>query len=455
MGDLTLKQAAAMCGGQVDTAFEHLTFSGACMDTREIQRGQLFVALTGETRDGHDYASQAMGKGAAAVLAQRPLDRAIPAIYVPDTLRALGEIARDYRLANPIRVVGITGSVGKTTTKEMTAAILESTFTTGKTDRNFNNQIGLPLSILNLHQDSQTAVLEMGMNHKGEISYLTAIARPDIAVITNIGTMHMEYLGSRETILQAKLEILEGLRAGGTAIFNGDDALLWGQRHALRIEPVYFGLDNPACQVRASHVEQLENATRFQVEGFGKQLTVTLPEEGRHLVYDALAAITVGLCMDVAPDRIEQALANYENTGLRQKIYEAKGFTIIADCYNAGPESMDAALSVLAGRKCQGRRIAVLGDMLELGTHTQAEHYRIGRLVAARADMLYTYGLQGARIALGAITGGMDKRNMGIYHSREELAADLRRTAKPGDVLLFKGSRGMKMEQVLDLFLQD
>lgn len=454
MGSLTLKQAAALCSGQVAPQFEAVEFSGACMDTREIEPGQMFVALPGESRDGHNYADRAIAKGAAAVLAQKPLDAAIPAIYVQDTLRALGDIARGVRRSRNLRVIGITGSVGKTTTKEMTAALLESTYITGKTARNYNNQIGLPMTVLGLDDSCQVAVLEMGMNHKGEISYLTSIAQPNVAVITNIGTMHIENLGSREGILQAKLEILEGLQPDGCAVFNGDEKLLWDLKDKLPVEPVYFGIENKQCQVIADQIQNQDNGIQFRVRGFEQQLQVHLPVEGMHLVYDALAAIAVGLKIGISPERMERVLSVFENTGMRQKIYEENGFTIIADCYNAGPESMDAALSVLANRKCVGRRIAVLGDMLELGARTQAEHYRIGRLAAARADLIYTYGKQSTRILSGAITGGMNKKRMGNYQTHEELAEELRRVARPGDVLLFKGSRGMKMERVLELFLQ-
>lgn len=454
MSRLTLKQAAEMCGGRVDPRFEGVSFFGASMDTREIEPGQLFIALKGESRDGHNYATRAIAKGAAAVLAEKPLDENVPAIYVPNVLTALGDLARAARKNADLQVVGITGSVGKTTTKEMIAAVLRTTWETGKTSRNFNNNIGLPMTVLGLEDNCRMAVLEMGMNHRGEISYLTSIAQPNLAVITNIGTMHIENLGSREGILQAKLEILEGLQPGGCLIANGDDDLLWEQNGKLPVETVYFGIENDRCQVVAEQICCEDAQMRFCVRGFGSELHIQLPAEGQHLVYDALAAATVGLKMGVAPTQIEQALASFENTGMRQKIYEVDGVTIIADCYNAGPESMDAALSVLASHKCTGRRIAVLGDMLELGARSQAEHYRIGRLAAARADMIFTYGRQSERILPGALTGGMSERRMHAFQTHEELAEELRRVVEPGDVLLIKGSRGMRMEHVLEQFLQ-
>lgn len=455
MGTLTLKQAALWCGGTVAPEHEGVSFTGACIDTREIRPGQLFVALTGETRDGHSYAAQAIESGASAVLAQKPLAKEIPALYVQDTRRALGEIARAYRRDVDMKVVGITGSVGKTTTKEMIAAILQTTLKTAKTAKNYNNDIGLPMTILGIEEDCRIAVLEMGMNHFKEMSYLTSIALPDIAVITNIGTMHIEHLGSREGILRAKLEILEGLQKNGKTVFNGDEPLLWNLKDYNRVRPVYFGIENDACDLVAYQVDCSEGGVSFDVRGMGQDFQVYVPAEGKHHVYDALAAIAVGLLCGVQPSRIQSALAEFRNTGMRQRIYEANGFTIIEDCYNAGPESMDAALQVLAERKTEGRRIAVLGDMLELGACSQAEHYRIGRLAAARADKIFAYGQNSARVVSGAVTGGMDKTRAISCQTHEELAQKLREFAEPGDTILFKGSRGMKMEHVLQLFLQE
>ena len=248
---LTLGQAAAWCGGQIAPELEERPFFGANFDSRLIRPGELFAALPG-ARDGHDFAASALERGAAAVLASRPVDG--PAIYVEDTSRALRDIARGYRESLPCRCVGITGSVGKTTTKEMIAAVLRTALRTQWTEKNYNNEIGLPVSVLRLKPDCEAAVLEMGMNHFGELSVLTRIAQPDLAVITNIGTMHIENLGSREGILRAKLEILEGLRPGGRIIFNGDDALLRplsGTWYWLAIRGVLFLLPLAVCLVLA------------------------------------------------------------------------------------------------------------------------------------------------------------------------------------------------------------
>ena len=296
--------------------------------------------------------------------------------------------------------------------------------------------------------------MEMGMNHFREMSYLTSIARPNVALINNIGTMHIEHLGSREGILSAKMEILEGLMPGGTVIFNGDEPLLWNQRGQLAEKPVYFGIENPACDIVATNINQADGGMYFRVIGIGQEFDVFVPAEGMHIVYDALAAVTVGLMEHVRPERIQSALSRFQNTGSRQSIYERGGYTIIEDCYNAGPESMRAALDVLAEHAGTGRRIAVLGDTLELGTCSIAEHYRLGRLAAEKADLVYAYGPHSDRVVIGAVTGGISNKSTARFDTHEEMAAMLRRVAKPGDTLLFKGSRGMKMEKVLELFLE-
>ena len=452
MRALTLKQIARWCGGTVAPEFAGIEVSGVSTDTRSIQPGQLFVALAGPNFDGHSFARSALAKGAAAVLAHKQLDADVPAIYVENTLQGLGDMARGLRADCGYQVVGITGSVGKTTTKEMTADILATTYATARTAANHNNNIGLPQSIMDIPEGCEVAVLEMGMNHFREIAYLTAIARPDLAVITNIGTMHIEHLGSREGILKAKLEILEGLRPDGKILLNGDEPLLWNLRDTISPKPLYFGIENEACQLRAVQLRQENGGTSFTVRGLGEEFQVFVPAEGTHNVYDALAAIGAGLLYHVRPEEIQKALSTFQNTGSRQSIYEKNGFTIIEDCYNAGPESMQAALEVLS-EHAKGRKIAVLGDMLELGACSAAEHYRVGRIAAGKADLVFAYGPHGNRVVTGAVTGGISAKHTACFDSHEDLVKTLRRVAKPGDTLLFKGSRGMRMEQALAQFL--
>ena len=450
MGTITLRQAAAWCGGTVEEKYADIPFRGANNDTRTLRPGQLFVALQG-ARDGHEFIHDAMKKGAAAVLCTRMMGD-YPAIYVSDPRRALGEIARRERMRIGMQVVGITGSVGKSTTKEMVAQVLETTFRTAKTPANHNNDIGMPMAILDMPEDTQVAVLEMGMNHFREIAYLSGIAHPDIAVIINIGTAHIEYLGTQQGIRQAKFEILEGMTPQGMLLLNGDDTML----RCLDVTPkqriTYFGASE-GCDVRALDVSQKGGVLRFTVEAGRLTFPVEMKLEGEHYVADALAAVTVGLKLGVHPDKIRQQLDAFQNMSGRQEIFEAKGCTIINDCYNAGPESMAAALNVLGNRP--GRHIAVLGDMLELGDCAQAEHYKIGRIAAEKADMVFAFGPHAGRVLDGTITGGMPE-NMGrAFDSREDLITALRRAVKPGDVILFKGSHGMHLEKILEAFLKE
>ena len=449
MSRMTLEQAARWCGGTVAPQYAQVSFFGASNDSRSLEPGQLFVALEG-ARDGHEFIPGALAAGAAAVLCSR-CDGDFPAIVVRDPRKALGDIARQERMRLNLKVVGVTGSVGKSTTKEMIAGILSRKYRTGKTPVNHNNDIGMPMAILALPEDTEVAVLEMGMNHFGEMAYLTSIAAPDIAVITNIGTMHIEHLGSREGILHAKLEILQGLRPGGKLVYNGDEPLLWNLRGTGRTAPLYFGLENPACTVRCPQMQEWEGRTELTVAAGETTFQVGLPVEGRHFVYDALAAVAVAQLLEVPTAQIQQSLAAFQSMEGRQEIYEAGGYTIIQDCYNAGPESMAASLAVLGKRA--GRRIAVLGDMLELGVCTQAEHYRVGRIAAGKCDLLLALGKNAGRVVNGAITGGMRPLDAMAFDNAQDLIDALRARAKPGDSLLFKGSRGMKMEQVLNLFL--
>lgn len=450
MANITLRDAAQWCGGTVEEKYADVVFSGACNDTRSLQPGQLFIALQG-ARDGHDFIPAAMEKGAAAVLCSRKVGD-YPAIIANDPRTALGDIAREALKRIGAKVVAVTGSVGKSTTKEMIAAVLSGTFRVSKTPANHNNDIGMPMAILDMPESTEVAVLEMGMNHFREIAYLSGIAHPDVAVIINVGTAHIEFLGTQQGIRQAKLEILEGMTPQGMLLLNGDDTMLRYLDVMPKQRITYFG-KSEGCNVRALDVSQSEGTLHFQVEAGRLTFPVDMKLEGEHYVADALAAVTVGLKLGVHPDKIRQQLDAFQNISGRQEIFEAKGFTIINDCYNAGPESMAAALNVLGNRP--GRHIAVLGDMLELGDCAQAEHYRIGRIAAEKADMVFAFGPHAGRVLDGTITGGMPETMGRAFKSREELAAALRRAAKPGDVILFKGSHGMHLEKVLEAFLKE
>ena len=449
MSKITLKQAAAWCGGTVEEKYEHIEFLGANNDTRTLQPGQLFLALQG-ARDGHEFIPAAMEKGAAAVLCTHCVGD-YPAIVVPDVRLALGDIARGERQRLGMKVVGVTGSVGKSTTKEMIAAVLEKTYRTAKTPVNHNNDIGMPMAILAMPEDTQVAVLEMGMNHFREMAYLSSIGQPDLAVIVNIGTAHIEFLGSRAGIRQAKMEILEGMAPEGTLLLNGDDAMLCNLDTQPEQRIVYFGSDE-GCAVRCKEIVNAAEGLRFRVTWSGGSFSVIMNLEGKHFVSDAMAAVAVGLELGVPPENIQKGLRSFRNLSGRQEILRAYGYTLIKDCYNAGPESMEAALVVL-GEKT-GRKIAVLGDMLELGDRAAAEHYRIGRIAAERVDYVLAYGKQADRVIGGCITGGMADSRAQAFTDQTALACELQRVARPGDVILFKGSNGMHMERVLEAFMK-
>ncbi len=450
MANITLRQAAAWCGGTVDEKYAHISFLGASNDSRSILPGQLFVTLQ-DVRDGHDFIPNAMERGAAAALCSRRIGD-YPAIYVDDPRKALGDIAREEMKRIGAKVVAVTGSVGKSTTKEMIAAALEGVYKVSKTPANHNNDIGMPMAILAMPLDTEVAVLEMGMNHFGEIAYLSNIGHPDIAVIINIGTMHMEFLGSQEGIRRAKMEIVEGMDEKGMLLLNGDDTMLRNLDREPKQRITYFG-QQEGCDIRGFDVCQEEDILRFRAEAGKLSIPVELNLEGEHYVNDALAAVAVALKLVVPSDKIGENLTRFRNLSGRQETFKAGEYTIIKDCYNAGPESMAAALNVL-GKK-PGRRIAVLGDMLELGDCAHAEHYRIGRIAAEKADLVFAYGPHAARVKDGTITGGMPESKGMAFTSQDELLVALKRAVKPGDVLLFKASRGMHLERVLDAFLKE
>lgn len=451
MGVITLQQAAQWCGGHIDPKYKDVTFFGAGSDSQTVNAGQLYVALQGVGDDCAQIA-EAMEKGAAAVLCNCcKVD--YPAIKVPDVRIALGQIARGERDRLGMKVVGITGSVGKSTTKEMVAAILQTTYRVGKAPVNFNDDITMPMAILAMEEDTEVAVLEMGVNPFREIAYLASIAKPNVGVITNIGTMHIERLGSMDGILKAKLEIVEGMGRDGKIFLNGDDALLWNQRLVDGERIGFFGIRNGDCHILGKDIIESSGTLRFWVCCENKAFPIELALEGRHYVHDALAAIAVGLHFGVNSENIRKSLAEFQNAAGRQEIYQANGYTIIRDCYNAGPESMAAALEVMS--KQPGRHVAVLGDMLELGVCSQAEHYKVGRIAAEKADILLTFGENSVRMLNGALTGGMSQTNARSFTDRDRLVEVLKQRAKPGDVILFKGSRGVRMEMILQMFLEE
>ena len=417
-------------------------------DTREIKEGALFVALRGEKFDGHDFAVDAVKKGAVAVLSEREdFSEEIPLIVVEDTYKALLMLARGYRQTLDLSVVGVTGSVGKTTTKDLIASVVGTAVKTLKTQGNYNNHIGVPRTVFSIEEDHRAAVIEMGMNHAGEISTLTEVARPDIAVITCIGVSHIGFLGSRENIMKAKLEILEGMRPDAPVVLNVDDDLL-GKIESLGEHRIItcsaLGVD---AYVTAEDICEEELGSSFKIYVGGQFLTEAyLPSIGLHNVQNALLAAAVGVTMGLSGQQIKEGLAAYCPSGMRQRINKIGGVTFVEDCYNASPTSMTASLEVLS--KLKGNRsIAVLGDMLELGDISESAHIEVGRFASKKCDLVICQGELAKILKDEAEKGGVKTL---WFETREEVSQYLISELKEGDCVLFKASLGMGFAKILE-----
>ena len=436
-------------GAQIAASVADVYIESVTTDSRQVRPGMLFIALRGENFDGNDYVEKAFLAGASYALAERaPKGYEHRVLLVPDSLLALGAFAAAYRATLPMHVVGVTGSVGKTTTKEFIYAVLNERFRTHKTDGNHNNHIGLPMSLLTADATYEAAVYEMGMNHKREIAYLTKIARPDVAVITNIGTMHIGNLGSREAICEAKLEILEGLKEDGTLILNGNEPLLKGHSQAY-----YVAENDRNADMNITNIQEGENGSAFDLTVRGERVeSIVIPTQGKHNVFNAALAYAVGSCYGMGEFEIRRGLLNFRQTGMRQKIYDHKGITVIEDCYNAGPESVKAALSVLANRHQNPRKVAVLGEMRELGEHACALHKEVGIAVASCGiDRLFILGEHAYDLVEGALMAGMNDRNITVLSENySEAAGTVASELQSGDAVLFKASRALHFETLLE-----
>lgn len=425
----------------------HTDITELSTDTRNLPEGCLFLALRGAKFDGHSFVRNAIEAGAVAAVTDTQMGDN-PCIVVGDTGQALLDIASLYREQFDIPVVGITGSVGKTTTKEMTASVLSQKFKTLKTEANLNNEIGCPKTLLGLTKEHGAAVIEMGMNHFGEISRMSRCTKPTMAVITNIGFSHVENLGSQEGILKAKLEMLEGMGEHAPLIVSGDDKLLAPLRDSLEGRLVYtFSTEGNPADVSAEDIKEENGVTTFTIVHGEKRLLAVLPAIGVHNVKNALAAYLVGTLCGMEEQEILCGIAEYRPTGNRQNILEKNGQTVIADCYNASPASMEAALGVLANYPCEGRRIAVLGDMLELGDMSDELHEKVGEIAKrSNLNMLYCYGTAAKRIAAKA------GEKFGVFCTDDPgvLIEKLQMYTKEGDVVLFKASHGMHLENVIE-----
>ena len=421
-------------------------------DSRKVVPGCVFVCFPGERVDGPDYAAAAYRAGAAYIVANHPVD-GVPenrTVIVASSHHAMVRMASNYRMLFSPLMIGVTGSVGKTTTKEFCYAVLSAFGNTLKTEGNQNNEIGLPNTLFRLDDATEYAVVEMGMSNLGEIERLARAARPSAGIITLIGVSHLENLGTRENILKAKLELCYGLPDGAPLALNADDDLLPTAKLPERLRPVWFGIDSPDADVRAVKITAGDSGTDFVLSDkeYG-DFPVHIPTVGLHTVSDALAAYAAATRLGLDPAKAAAALSNYQTTGMRQNIVHKAGVTVIEDCYNASPDSMRAALGVLKNQPAE-RRVALLGDMLELGSVSEEAHRQVGEWAAeAGVDLLIAYGPLSAAMAQAAAEKGVTTLHC---ETEQDVVGYVRQNVHAGDALLAKASHAMKLDQVLEQF---
>ncbi len=456
MPQFALEEIARATGASVSGTRE-VSFADVTTDTRAIENGALFIALKGERFNGEDFLQKAQEAGAAGVLvsdgctAEKTEGLDIPVLRVPDTLKAYQDIAHAWRAKFSLPVVAITGSNGKTTTKDLTASVLGANYPTLRTEANFNNEIGLPKTLLGLRDEHRAAVVEIGMRGLGQIEALAPIAAPTVGVVTNVGETHIELLGSIENIAKAKAEMVEAIPAGGTVVLNADNPYVAAMREKAKpdVSVVTFG-ESENADVRGTEIVQDGMETRFAATfPDGKKQSYRLPLPGRHNVSNALAALAVGYALGLAPEAMTAGLEAPAMSGARFACEKRGDYMIINDAYNASPLSMSAAIRTMK-EIAKGRRVAVLGDMLELGDVAKEAHRRVGEeLAKSGAAVLVTRGSLGEEIAAGAEAAGMTE----VYRaaSHEEAAAKLKEILHPGDTVLFKGSHGMQMDKIIEL----
>jgi UDP-N-acetylmuramoyl-tripeptide--D-alanyl-D-alanine ligase len=462
---LTLADLVEGLTGQRPPNLEH-KLTDAVIDSRLASPGSLFVALKGEREDGHDFVADAFERGAIAAIVEKELDSGYwildirqgpfqypisniqyPACFlVEDSLKALQRVAAHWRGKHTPRVVGVTGSVGKTTTKEMIYGVLSQRFRSLKSEGNYNSETGLPLTLLRLEPSHQRVVLEMGMYDLGEIAELAAIARPHVGVVTNVGPSHLERLGTVERIAQAKTELVEALPGDGVAVLNGDDPWVRQMAAKTRAKVFYYGLD-PTCDLWANDIEsQGLEGIRFRFHHGSETIYAKVPMLGRHSVHTALATAAVGLVEGQSWEEIIDGLRGAAQLRL-VVVPGLRGSTILDDTYNASPTSTIAALNLV--EELDGRKIAVLGDMLELGAYEEEGHRKVGRRALDVVAVLITVGERGRLIAEEALACGMEGEKVFIEEDNDSATARLREIVAPGDVILVKGSRGMMMEEIV------
>jgi UDP-N-acetylmuramoyl-tripeptide--D-alanyl-D-alanine ligase len=454
MINISIGQLAGMIDVENDiSAIRDIKIEGVCIDSRKIEKGNLFFPFKGENVDGHKYVEGAIESGASASLWQKDVPNPpenLPVIIVEDVLAALQNLARAYRQELGIKVVGITGSNGKTTTKDMVANLLSVKYKVQKTQGNYNSHIGLPLTILALEEGTEVAVLEMGMSGFGEIEELSNIALPDAAIITNIGESHLQDLGSREGIAKAKLEIISGLKKDGLFVHYGDEPLLnerIDRNWPFKVETFGQGEGHTLYPIE---VKTTDTGSSFKVNA-QPDVEIVLPVLGEHNIMNALASMLIANELGVEYSEMPRAFENLKLTQMRMEMMEGKrGEKILNDAYNASPTSMRAAITLLSGLQGYSKKILVFGDMLELGPEEEMFHYEIGKEIKeGKIDLLFTYGNLSKHAAKGA-SENIGEENVFSFDDKQELAEKLEGILKGDEILLFKASRGMKLEEIIE-----
>ena len=449
MKNMSLKEIALAVDGQYfgDDASLAQCVTGVTIDSRKVEAGCLFVAIKGERVDGHTFIPAVMEKGALCALSEQPLENAdYPYILVKSCKQALKDLAEHYRKALDIKVVGITGSVGKTSTKEMIASVLSQKYNVLKTAGNFNNEIGLPLTIFNIRDCHEVAVLEMGISNFGEMHRLTKMARPDICVITNIGLCHLENLGDRDGILKAKTEMFDYMQPDAKIILNGDDDKLITVKEVKGITPKYFGLSSN-CDANADNIQSLSlKGASCEISLGDKSFSATIKIPGHHMVYNALAGALVGQELGLTPDEIKAGIEALVPVSGRNNLIETDSLMIIDDCYNANPVSTKASLDVLA--LADSRKVAILGDMFELGENEKELHFGVGEHAAQNnIDLVVCVGALSLNTARGAESNGA---NVLHFKTKADFLLEAKNILQKGDAVLVKASNGMAFSEIVE-----
>lgn len=445
--EMTFNEMLNAIDGEVIIKSEDVSFNKLCIDTRKIEEDNVFLAIKGANFNGNDFALKALEAGASIVIIDEvkfnlnEIENKGTIVKVKNTREALLNLAKFYRKKLGLKVVGVTGSTGKTSTKDLIAALLSHKYKVFKTKGNFNNDIGLPLMILELTSKDDVAVLEMGMSSLGEIELLADVARPDIAVITNIGLSHIENLKTQENILKAKMEISTFFNKENTLIINAEDKLLKNvYSNRFKVKKIGY---NHEYDVYASNIILKEEETEFLAHAFGEEAVFNLPMAGKHNVLNTMLAIEVANCLNVSFEEMIKGLENLEATSMRLQVIKKEGLIIINDCYNASPDSMKSSLDVLSAYK-DHRKVAILGDMYELGEESEKAHFEVGEYAKDKLDILIVIGRY-----IKNFKDGFNNDNIIMYKTKEECIKELKNIVKLNDVVLIKASRGVKLEDVV------